>query len=502
MPENEFEKKVSSELQGLRLKPSDVVWQKVEERIRRKKRRKVFFILFFAGLALLGWWQWDNFFGEKKTVLVKTETPAEKKETPVEKTGTLSLPENNMEAEPLLPTVKNESPVLPETGKEKLSAAKEILTIKEPSQGKKIAATGKEKQKPVSAEKVSAVKEKPVSPNLPVVKSETEKQNQVLTKKDEEVKKVLVEEKEAVKIEPIPADTVVVKAVKETKEEQKIEAQEKAETPKADPLVQNEMKTDTAAVIPPVQPLARIKKWKWGVHISPGISMMNENFFSFNLQKSAELSSGTGSPGSGAGNRPVPPSESKAGFAIRLGGFMQRNISSQNSFSFGLQYGYYSDRTRIGSSRDSLRNYSNQLAGLQDASFVYNAGRDTAKFYTNRYHFIELPLRFRWRLNKNENYPLSWDVGLSISRLIAAKALVYDTSFGGIYYNSNKFLNKTQFSLSTGFSCTLISKSHVQWTIGPLADIHVNSLLNNPLEKKKYLLFTGIKTSVSFSSKK
>jgi len=33
-------------------------------------------------------------------------------------------------------------------------------------------------------------------------------------------------------------------------------------------------------------------------------------------------------------------------------------------------------------------------------------------------------------------------------------------------------------------------------------DMHFNSLLDNPLDKKKYLLFTGLRTTVIFNSKK
>mgnify|MGYP001571368001 CR=1 FL=1 len=38
MPENEFEKKVSSEMPELKFKPSEKVWLHVEERIRKKKK--------------------------------------------------------------------------------------------------------------------------------------------------------------------------------------------------------------------------------------------------------------------------------------------------------------------------------------------------------------------------------------------------------------------------------------------------------------------------------
>src|SRR4030095_12076265 len=74
MPENEFEKKVSSEMQELKFAPSEKVWLRVEERIRKKNKRRVFVIIFLlAGLALLGYWQRRNLFCEKKNEIAKVE---------------------------------------------------------------------------------------------------------------------------------------------------------------------------------------------------------------------------------------------------------------------------------------------------------------------------------------------------------------------------------------------------------------------------------------------
>ncbi len=73
MPENEFEKKVSSEMQELKFKPSEHVWMRVEERIKTKKKRRIFVIIFLlAGIGLLGYWQRNNLFGEQKNDIVKT----------------------------------------------------------------------------------------------------------------------------------------------------------------------------------------------------------------------------------------------------------------------------------------------------------------------------------------------------------------------------------------------------------------------------------------------
>src|SRR4026207_309467 len=88
MPENEFEKKVSSEMQALKFAPSEKVWLRVEERIRKKNKRRVFVIIFLlAGLVLLGYWQRNNLFGEKKTDIVKTEQQKEDNSKPSEETN-------------------------------------------------------------------------------------------------------------------------------------------------------------------------------------------------------------------------------------------------------------------------------------------------------------------------------------------------------------------------------------------------------------------------------
>ena len=79
---------------------------------------------------------------------------------------------------------------------------------------------------------------------------------------------------------------------------------------------------------------------------------------------------------------------------------------------------------------------------------------------------------------------------------------MYDTAFGGIYYKNKNLLNKTQFSLSTGFSWTVANNKRIQWRVGPFADIHVNKLVDNQFEDKKYLHFIGIRTAVLVNQKK
>ncbi|HET6768155.1 MAG TPA: hypothetical protein VFH08_12170, partial [Chitinophagaceae bacterium] len=103
---------------------------------------------------------------------------------------------------------------------------------------------------------------------------------------------------------------------------------------------------------------------------------------------------------------------------------------------------------------------------------------------------------------KSKAKPFIWSIGLTLGQLIASKALMYDTASGGVYYENKNLLNKTQFSLSTGFSWTIANTSQAQWKIGPVANIHLNKLFDNRFETKRYLVFVGLRAGVLFNQKK
>ena len=277
--------------------------------------------------------------------------------------------------------------------------------------------------------------------------------------------------------------------------------QEKDTTTKKDTLLKAEPTKDPAPQV--TKKDLSEKKWKWGLHVTPGISSLNDNSISFGGLKSADAfayqnPTGTATP------PPVrqEPSEVKAGFAFQIGGFAQRQLSSRTSFSLGLQYGYYSNILHIGNRRGSLNNNTQfNSAGGRYANQVYNACSDTT-MYTNSYHFLELPFLFQWQLNKNKAKPFTWSIGFSLGQLISSNAIMYDTAFNGVYYKNKSQLNKTQFSLSTGFSWTIANSKKVQWKLGPVADLHLTKLIDNPFENKRYLFFVGLRTGVVFNSKK
>jgi len=242
------------------------------------------------------------------------------------------------------------------------------------------------------------------------------------------------------------------------------------------------------------------KKWKWEFLFSPGISSLSKNIISLNMSKSADLYANPNTSGSATYTPPAPASVSKSGFAFQSGAFLVNQFSPRSSISIGLQYAYYSQHISVGKRKDSVLRLASQTSALLDANYAYTAASASNNF-TNRYHFIEVPFILQVQLNKKNANPFKWNMGIAAGRLISAKTLAYDTSFGGIYYDNKKHLYKNQLSFSTGFTWSFLNNKKIKASLGPIVDYHLSSLLDNPFDKKNHLLFVGIRTTINFSKK-
>src|SRR3954469_11898915 len=92
--QNEFEKQVQQKMEELNFVPSEPVWEKIEEQIRKKKdRRKAFLWLPFLLLLLAGgsWWLSST---DETSIASGGMALAKKQKTRIENTAA-SLPNTN-----------------------------------------------------------------------------------------------------------------------------------------------------------------------------------------------------------------------------------------------------------------------------------------------------------------------------------------------------------------------------------------------------------------------
>ncbi|HMK20190.1 MAG TPA: outer membrane beta-barrel protein [Chitinophagaceae bacterium] len=502
MPENEFEKKVSSEMQELKFKPSENVWLRVEERIKKKKERRIFVVIFLlAGLALLGYWQRGNLFGEQKNDIAKKvqqDSPGDKpKEDNSQSANEIN---NSSEIKQNTETTKPEETknTTNKTADDKLTDDRSVVDKKDITVSKNEINKPEKNNEGTNGKQGSVKNKKNNKPeaSIAIVSANSKKKNGVVDDATKDVKtnsEPIAKQEEANKTEVKPVESKIDSAKAVT------DVQEKDTTTKKDTVLKAEPTKDPAPQIVKKDPSE--KKWKWGLHITPGISSLNDNDISFGGANFADAFAYQNPAGPGAPPPPrQKPSDVKAGFAFQVGASAQRQLSSRTSLSLGLQYGYYSNILHIGNIRFSGSNQLSSVPG-RNANQVYNAGSDTTK-YTNHYHFIEVPFLFQWQLNKNKVKPFTWSIGFTVGQLISSNAIMYDTAFNGVYYKNKSQLNKTQFSFSTGFSWTIANNKNVQWKLGPVADLHLTKLIDNPFENKRYLFFVGLRTAVLLNSKK
>jgi hypothetical protein len=497
MQENNFEKKVQQRMEELNISPSGAVWDKVYARIKKEKRRRFILWFLFAGILLLGggaFW-----LSEKKDTGMISDHTADKKNTTDKETkegnAVMLNKIDNREKETHEKLKQPENKAQPAIEKGVVTEKKGAL-IKEfklPQKFKKNYTAGgqdqpakKSKYKPASIEPVespkanqqSDLKNADAGKILPSDLTE-QKTGEIKNNTDKPLQKPDLDSLQHGNIQQpsvLNKDSVIRRTTVNDSS-----VKQKAENPK-DPAIAAIKKEPSS------------KKWSWGVHFTPGISSMNEQLLSLGNTKSADFSSSPNSTGGGAAAPRAGPSVSKPGLAFQVGVFVQRNLSRRTKFETGLQYAYYSDRITVGRRNGSV----NQ--SLLDYSVIHSAG-DSIKF-TNRYHFLELPAGVKIQMNKKPVKPLYLNMGFNIGWMAGTNALVYDTASGGIYYNSKKHFNRLQFSLSLGLDWTLFKNDKIEWHIGPVINLHFDQMLNNPLDRNKYLFFAGIRTSILFNKKK
>jgi len=486
MPESEFDKQVQQDLEGLRLRPSAVVWENVEKELRRKKRRR--YIVFFwllTGLGLLGYTGYLLTQKDKPTLVGSSGTPAGHSGTTVQQP-------------PAQSTQSDIIPSIPSTIKPNSSNSDPADQTTQLNKTTPVIAT----QSGTSAdhEKLNGRK---ITVSVPVGKNKGKRKND---KTEFPVAKSGNQER---------TDTQVIK---ETESKPTDVAEQ---TSPANPVQDSvKAKTDSAvAVVPPPAetkaPVAKkpsSSKIRWSLDLGIGGSGPISSPFligeSGNTRFGYDQNASTVAPGSPLVTPPVvnygpiylPRSDIKPGPAFRIGVLGEWAISKRSSIVSGLQYQYQSNNIRTGSYRNTaliFNNYASQPVSVRSS---YQAGLQ--KTFTNRFHYLQIPLGFQWQVNKGNKTPILLNAGLSAGYLLTSNSLVYDSLQGGIYYHDKNAFNRFQLSFNTGVAFRFGNNKAFQWSIGPEASMGLRSQVKEEYDKKQYPLYLGIRAGLYLPKKK
>lgn len=348
-----------------------------------------------------------------------------------------------------------------------------------------------------------AAKKKNKGQSEEIISKGNKPEEEVISKHEEVVSKqeeVISKDKENT---PVP-DSQANKTVGD------VEDNRLSDSTKADILAQNKPADSISpdAVIEKKKAVAKnIKQssWKWGLTGSAGISNLNDGSFFDGIIDgiSGEKALVADVSPNVMNSAPSPtaiihkPSPIEKGFSFSVGAFVQKNLSKRFSISTGLQYSYYSTNIRVGNRVDSSASLQlqNAFGALNVSQYYRSAPVPATREFTNRFHFIELPVSIYFQLNKGNRLPVFWNAGLSLSYLVSTNALHFDSQTG-VYYKDNDLFNKLQANLSTGLSVSLWNKSKMPIHVGPQLQYGLTNLMKQEVSSGKHLFYFGLNTKI------
>jgi hypothetical protein len=190
----------------------------------------------------------------------------------------------------------------------------------------------------------------------------------------------------------------------------------------------------------------------------------------------------------------IPPSALRPGLGFSAGGYVKKHLGVRTSVSAGLQYSRASTSHKVGTRIDSsfvLRQVNSPEP--KNIEEFYKPGSSNS--YNNKYHFLTIPVTLQTKLTPKRSIPVYWDLGFSVSRLIATNALHFDGN-ARIYYRDISLFNRTQFNIQTGFPVGLVSKDRFNLKAGPHFEYGATNLIKKERSAGKHFLYIGLKASI------
>lgn len=526
MPANDFEKQVQQIFEDLRMKPSQEVWPKVEERIKKDKRRRRF-IIWLPLLTLLlgagGYWLFQNdaSFNHQSSLAESQHQLSSSHNTPKESSR---LNQENKpvlkENQPAKQTIASSSfdkqenstnAVAPEENTNTNKSAASV--IKPKAQTVLNTASEHAPEQSVANANISAKNSRPVA----------FKNKQALIRENSSRNKLAVKLTQEDHASNATKDRVLDNDIKEIASTYRLPLKPALQTIEetnsllpeinAEKTLQPSSSTTPATWVALNAPLekspvklAKKKTWEWGVDGSVGISKVGSGLsgiFKGSEEKAMVYTDLLTNGSSNIGNlvsqnnnylaavRP-PASDVKPGIAWNAGLFGKWHFNNRLALTTGIGYAYFSTSRKVGYiTPDSYYNGVYQDVTTRFAG-LYGGGYSND--YTNKYHIIQIPVGIQWQVNKGIKLPLQVDAGVNIGWLANTNALHYDETYG-TYYEDKSLFNKIQAGLYAGISAKLFQHSKRPLYIGPVFQYNLSNIVKSPAAGAQNFIYGGIKVA-------
>lgn len=188
----------------------------------------------------------------------------------------------------------------------------------------------------------------------------------------------------------------------------------------------------------------------------------------------------------------LPESTPATGFAADVE--LQKKLSSHFDISTGLSYQQLSTKIKTGLPGKPGIYENPSLTGegykVQVDQLFYPGGQSG---YTNKYHFLQLPIQAGYTFDINAALQLRAYSGLQIQQLISSNTLFTDTS--GYSFETKGNLHKTLFGVNAGLDIVLFKDKPFSFALGPYWQQSLSLLHNNTTAGKQRPAFYGLKIS-------
>ncbi|HEX6334374.1 MAG TPA: hypothetical protein VFZ78_09110 [Flavisolibacter sp.] len=454
--QGDFEKQVRSKMDELKMFPSAPVWKNIEPQIRqeRKRRRAILWLpLLLVPAAALTWWY---LYGERNELPAPTTTGATQGYNAPQQVQAQGQPGPSGMPPAITPATQQRM---------REQAVASLLSKKAARARASLNTTGKKRSSLVARKDrndagTGQPGEKQILSDVP---ARTHPGDVLVPADGSEVRK-----------SKPPANTNETGSIKEpgSKQEQLPAATENSVKPAADAIH---------------------AKWKFGFRVAWGLSGITDSTAMFRQQ--TLFSSMSSSPVSGVAGSYQAPEERSTGFTTDV--FVSRQVGRRLSIQGGVSYTLLRSKRLVGQQVNQDTAFGNRFSGSVTVDqFFRSAGG--AEEYTNRYHFLGIPVVADYQLFRK--IPLSVTAGISLQRLIASNALYFDPA-SQVYYHDMNYFNRTQVFGEFGLNYTLLERETFSWQLGPRV---MYSFSDNNRERaggRQHLTFAGISSKILFTKR-